>query len=114
VEKAQLKTTDRLLPRIALQMIIAWRIHYLSLLGRVCPDLPCSTVFDSSEWKAVVVVLRGKGAEKTEPTLSKMIEYIALLGGHPGRKNDGPPGPKTIWQGLQRMFDFATLWRACA
>lgn len=34
---------------------------------------------------------------------------IARLGGHLGRKCDGPPGPKSIWIGLQRMRDFVLV-----
>lgn len=112
VEKAQLKTSERLLPRIALQMVVAWRIHYVTLLGRACPDLPCSVVFESWEWKPVVVVLCGKGAETKEPTLGQMIQYIGRLGGHLHRKSDGHPGPQTIWRGMQRMLDFSLLWKA--
>jgi hypothetical protein len=112
VEKAQLKTAERLLPRIALQMVVAWRIHYVTLLGRACPDLPCSVLFESWEWKPVVVVLRGKGAEKKEPTLCEMIRLIGQLGGHLGRKSDGHPGPQAMWRGMERMHDFALLWRA--
>jgi hypothetical protein len=29
------------------------------------------------------------------------------IGGHLGRKNDGPPGTQTLWRGLQRL-DTAT------
>lgn len=112
VEKAQIKTAKRLLPRIALQMVIAWRIHYATLIGRTCPDLPCSIVFESWEWKPVMVVVLGKGAEATEPSLGKMIEYIGQLGGHLNRKCDGSPGPQTIWRGVQRMQEFSILWRA--
>ena len=112
VEEAQLKTAGRLRPRIVLQMVVAWRIHHITLAGRECPDLPCSILFDPCEWKSVVVVLRGKVAESTEPTLAEMINYIAQLGGHLNRKNDGPPGPQTIWRGMQRMRDFATMWQA--
>jgi hypothetical protein len=112
VEKAQLKTAERLLPRIALQMVVAWRIHYVTMLGRACPELPCSAVFESWEWKPVVVVLRGKGAEKNEPTLGEMVNFIGQLGGHLNRKSDGAPGPKAIWGGMERMHDFATLWQA--
>lgn len=112
VEKAQIKTAKRLLPRIALQMVVAWRIHYSTLIGRTCPDLPCSTAFESWEWKPVVVVVLGKGAEATEPSLGKMIEYIGRLGGHLNRKCDGSPGPQTIWRGVQRMQEFSILWQA--
>jgi hypothetical protein len=112
VEKAQLKTAERLLPRIALQMVVAWRIHYVALLGRACPQLPCSVVFESWEWKPVVVVLCGKGAEKDEPTLGQMVKFIGQLGGHLNRKSDGSPGPQTIWRGMERLHDFAALWQA--
>ena len=57
------------------------------------------------------VVLKQK-APRTPPTLAAMIELIARLGGHLGRKHDGPPGPKVMWIGLQRMRDFAAAWNA--
>jgi hypothetical protein len=30
-----------------------------------------------------------------------------MLGGFLARKGDGEPGVKTLWQGLQRVMDFA-------
>jgi hypothetical protein len=112
VEQAQLKTAERLRPRITLQMVVAWRIHHVTLVGRACPDLPCGMLFDRCEWEPVVVVVRGKGAHTTEPTLAEMINYIGQLGGHLNRKSDGHPGPQTIWRGMDRMHDFAILWQA--
>lgn len=49
---------------------------------------------------------------RTAPTLEEMIPLIATLGGYLGRKHDGPPGPKTMWIGVQRMRDFAIAWNA--
>lgn len=112
VEQSQFKEADRLLPRLALQMIIAWRIHYVTLLGRACPDLPCGAVFEEWEWKPVVVIFRGKEHEHEEPSLDQMVRWVGQLGGHLGRKSDGPPGPQTIWKGMARVLDYAQLWRA--
>jgi hypothetical protein len=112
VENNQLKDSDRLLPRIALQLVMAWRIHYLTLLGRACPTLPCGVVFESCEWKPLVVIFRGKAHQDEEPSLSQMIQWIGSLGGHLNRKNDGPPGPQAIWKGMFRVLDFALLWEA--
>lgn len=112
VEKSQLKDDQRLLPRVALQIVLAWRIHYLTLLGRVCPQLPCSAVFDPCEWKPLVVIFRGKAYEDQEPSLSQMIQWIGSLGGHLGRKSDKEPGPQSIWKGMLRVLDFALLWQA--
>jgi hypothetical protein len=112
VEKNQMKDSQRLLPRVALQMVIAWRIHYVTLLGRSCPDLPCNTVFQECEWKPVVIIMRGKAHEPEEPSPAQMIQWIGQLGGHLGRKSDGPPGPQAIWKGMLRVLDFALLWEA--
>jgi len=43
-----------------------------------------------------------------------MIVLIARLGGYLDRKSDGPPGPKTLWIGMQRMYDLALAWSAAA
>ena len=43
-----------------------------------------------------------------------MVEIIARRGGWIGRKCDGPPGPKAMWIGMQRLADLAAGWRAFA
>ena len=50
--------------------------------------------------------------EAGEPTLAEFIGIVGKLGGHLGRKRDGPPGPQSIWQGLARVRDFAIAWLA--
>lgn len=111
VEKRHFETVTRFKPCLAFYMILAWRVMYMMMLGRKCPDMPCDAVLTEDEWKSVYVVIRGKEPEKV-PTLKEMIYIIASLGGHLGRKNDGPPGPKTMWIGMQRMADFARAWCA--
>lgn len=111
VEKLQFESSDRLLPCVALYMIIAWRIHYLTKLGRTCPDLPCSVVFEEAEWKPVLRILRGSGAENQAPSLNVFISLVAALGGHLNRKCDGAPGPQTLWRGMNRVREWALCWR---
>ena len=36
-----------------------------------------------------------------------MIRLIAGFGGFLGRKRDGHPGPKAIWEGIQKVYAFA-------
>ena len=43
------------------------------------------------------------------PSLNEVLRLIAQLGGFLGRKSDGEPGVKTIWQGLRRIMDVATV-----
>jgi hypothetical protein len=44
---------------------------------------------------------------ETPPSLNEVVRLIARLGGFLARKGDGEAGVKTIWQGLQRVMDFA-------
>ena len=58
IEKLQLEHIDRLRPAIALYMIVAWRVLYLTMLGRECPDLPCDLVFAKETAGAVNILDR--------------------------------------------------------
>ena len=77
------------------------------MLGRVTPTLPCDAVLDPDEWHTVYVAIHRQPPPATPPPLPAMIGWIARLGGHLGRKGDGPPGPKALWTGLQRARDLA-------
>jgi hypothetical protein len=111
VEKLQLETAERFLPCLALYQIIAWRVMYLMMLGRECPEMSCDLVLSEGEWKSVYTVVKRELPRKT-PSLGEMIQLIASLGGYLGRKGDGPPGPKSMWIGIQRMTDLAMGWLA--
>ena len=112
VEELQLKTVDRLKPCLALYMIIAWRILYIMMLGRSCPNIPCSAVFEEEEWHAAYIVACRRVPPKVPPKLDKMIRIVASLGGFLNRKCDGNPGPQSIWVGMQRNKDFIIAMEA--
>lgn len=114
LEEMQLRHDLSLKPAIVLFMIVAWRLLYAMRLGRECPELPCDLVFDESEWKSVVVVLKGRAALQGKPGLGEMVGMIAQLGGYLGRKNDPPPGMKSLWIGMTRLADFALCWERFA
>ena len=103
----QLETIERLEPAILLYLLIAWRVLFFTMIGRYCPELPCTLIFDDDEWQAVDIVANQQLPPKTPPTLNDMIRMIAGFGGFLNRKGDGLPGPQTIWIGLQRTKDFA-------
>ena len=112
VEALQLSTLERLERALVIYLIIAWRILHLVTWGRDCPNLPCDVVFDPEEWQAAwIVAYRTKPAE-TPPPLSQMVRLIAGFGGFLGRKHDGHPGPKAIWEGMQKVRAFAIALEA--
>lgn len=112
IEQLQLETRERLEPALAFYMIIAWRVLYLTMLGRDCPQMPCDAVFADEEWKAVYLVTQRKPPPEQPPSLDTMVRMIATLGGFLNRKRDGFPGPKTLWIGLQRVPDFVLALEA--
>jgi len=110
VEKIQLEKMDRVKTCLAFYKIIAWRVLWLTSLGRECPSLPCSAVFDECEWKSVWRVTTKKDLPETPPPLSEFVPLLAKLGGYNNRRSDFPPGPQAIWTGIRRMTDFAIAW----
>jgi hypothetical protein len=112
VEEIQLESDDRLFPCLALYQIVAWRVHWLTMLGRTCPELSCAAVFADEEWRSVWAIMLREPVPAEAPPLDVMIRLVASLGGHLGRQHDGPPGAQVLWIGLQRMRDFALAWQA--
>jgi hypothetical protein len=112
VESLQLGTMERLERALVIYLIIAWRILHLVTWGRNCSDLPCDVVFDPEEWKAAWIVAYGCPPPDIPPSLGQMVRLVAGFGGFLGRKSDGHPGPKAIWEGMQKVRAFAIALKA--
>ena len=106
VVSLQLASLPKIERALALFMVVSWRIARLMRLGRTCPDLPASLMFDPDEIKAAYVLTQ-KPVPVVPPRLNEVVRRVAMLGGFLARKGDGEPGVKTIWIGLQRVVDFA-------
>ena len=103
---------ERLERALVIYLIIAWRILYLVTWGRECPALPCDVVFDPEEWQAAWIVAYRSPPPDTPPPLGQMVRLISGFGGFLGRKHDGHPGPKAIWEGMQKVRAFAIALEA--
>lgn len=112
IEELQFERQDRFEVCLAMYMIVAWRVLYVLMLGRECPKMRCDAVLSDAEWKSVYVIVTNKDAPSKPLLLNDMVKMIAELGGYLNRKHDGPPGPQSMWIGLQRMRDFAVAWTA--
>lgn len=112
IEELRYQEASRLLACISVYMIVAWRILFATYIGRECPELSCSILFEISEWQSVCAVVLKKQPPKEAPPLGEFMKMIATLGGHRGRKGDGPPGIKVIWTGIQVMHKLAEGWEA--
>ena len=111
VEQRRFQHIDRLLPCLAVYLIVAWRTLFACRLARSCPDIDCEAVFEPSEWQSVWTAVHRQAPPQTPPRLEAIVRLIAQLGGYVNRPNRrDPPGPQTIWVGLQRMHDLAWAW----
>lgn len=112
VESRRFETLERLLACAALYLIVAWRTLYVCRLGRSCPELDCEAVFEPCEWQAVWMVTHQEAPPTRPPSLQERVRLVAQLGGYVNRPNrNDPPGPQTVWLGLQRMHDLAWAWK---
>jgi hypothetical protein len=111
IERRRFEHVNRVLPCLAICLIVAWRTLFVCRLGRECPDLDCEAIFEASEWKAVWVAVHGKKPPRKTPRLAAMVHLIASLGGYVERPNS-EPGAQTLWIGLQRMYDLAWAWQS--
>lgn len=111
VEERQLGSAERIESCLAIDMVVAWRVYYLTKLGRETPKVACTVFFEEAEWKALYSFVRQDPTPPEEPPLLRdAIRMVASLGGFLGRKSDGEPGTESIWVGLQRLDDISSMW----
>jgi transposase-like protein/transposase Tn5 family protein len=111
IEERQLRELSRLKPLIVMYMIVAWRVMYTMMLGRICEHLECIVVFNEYEWKSAWKIgKRNQPLPEKPPSLGEFIRLVATFGGYINSKNSKAPGVKVMWKGLQRLRDFSMAW----
>jgi len=102
IEDLRFETIERLERCLAIYSIVSWKILMLTKIGRESPDISSEVVFNESEWKILQLSVN-KSVTSSAPRIADAIGMLGQLGGHLGRKHDGPPGIKTIWRGWQEL-----------
>ncbi len=111
LEQLQLEAADRIHRALATYTIVAWRLLWITYLARYHPDTPADTVLQTHQWQALYCTIhQTPKPPDVSPNLRACVRWIAQLGGFLGRKHDGEPGVKTIWQGLRRLHDITQTW----
>jgi hypothetical protein len=104
IKDRQLGTAERLESCLGIDMVVAWRLYHLTMLGREVPDTACTEFFSDVEWKALCCyVNKHPLPPEKPPTLKEAIFMVGAMGGHLGRKSDGFPGTQSMWRGLQQL-----------
>ena len=105
MEDAQLRNKDKLTKYITTKSIIAWRIFWLSRIGRLDGHYDCNVILTKIE-QTILFKRFNNGQTNTESiSVKQALNWIGKLGGYIGRNSDSPPGIITIWQGWTRFMN---------
>ena len=102
VERLQFETLERLRPAIAMLCVVAQQVMFLTKYARSHGDEPASRVCTEEERDtAEEWVLTYRYATYSIVTVRDYVRAIGFIGGFHGRKCDGQPGVKSIWDGIR-------------
>jgi hypothetical protein len=105
IEKLQERSIDKTTTLILMYSIIAVMILNTTYAARLTPELPCSLVLGEEEWKLLYCAANKTRKEPKKPyTIKEAVDYLGRLGGPKRAPSDGPPGVKTIWIGLMKLY----------
>lgn len=111
IEELQLKDAESLQKAIHVYSIAAFRVMQLVYVSRHYPDVSCEVVLTKAQWETLYMLMHNKKQiPEKPPSLQQAVMWIGRLGGHLGRKSDGPPGLKTVWQGYQQLCSAASVY----
>lgn len=104
VEDIRLAAADRLANCIALCCIVAWRVSWLTMLGRGPKSASPATVFTHAE-RALLERATPERKRDEPRDLDCYVRAVARLGGYLDRAADPPPGTTVIWRGFSCLAD---------
>jgi hypothetical protein len=102
VEKPAHEDAECIKRILAINMVVAWRIHLMTLLGREAPNLSPETLFSDLEIR--VMRLFAQQYHLPPPDcLGAAVRLVGKLGGYMNRTNDPPPGAEVLCKGFVRL-----------
>jgi hypothetical protein len=97
------ESVERLERSLAINLVIAWRIMVMTLLGREVPELPAEVLFSDIELEVLTAWANSRRYAEPPSNLGEAVRLTAMIGGYLGRKHDPPPGHELMWYGYQNL-----------
>lgn len=94
-ETSQLRDGAPIRRRLGILVPVAVRLLRLRALGRTQPDRPATAIAPP----LAIALLAARLTLPPATTAGALLRQVARLGGHQGRRRDGPPGWRTLWRG---------------
>ena len=110
VEKVYFDTCERIKRSIAINLIVAWRLLFIGLLGGKLPPLHPGILFTDIQ----IRVLKGyaiKYGHSVPETLDDALLMVGLLGGACLSKSYPHPGYMSILNGFHKLKEFEELFK---
>jgi len=101
-EDRRFETAERMAACLAVLAVVAVRVFQLRCALNHQPNEPAQQVATADEIKLMRAFLKHKSKGMT---VREFVRGVARLGGFLGRKCDGEPGVRALWQGYQRLQD---------
>lgn len=105
IEQRHLETAARRECCLAVYAVVACWLLRLVYSARATPQAPATLLLAPAEWTVLWQARHPTLPRPPTLSLRQLVREIAGLGGFLGRRGDGEPGVKTLWQGLQRLHD---------
>jgi hypothetical protein len=102
IEDRRLDDTHCLEACLAIDLVVAWRVYWLTMVGREKPDSPCDQILSEEEWHVLSAWATGTIADKA-PSVQQAIHWIGKMGGWLARGKQDQPGTTCMWRGLRRL-----------
>ena len=91
---------------MALYLMVAWRIHKITMAGRAYPDAPCDGVFEPRGVAHHLYHAASPPPAAGSTSASRDGAGPGPARGFLARTGDGEPGITSLWQGYQRLHEF--------
>lgn len=106
IAKLRLETQARLHNAISVYLIVAWRLHFITMMSRDYPEIAADYIYSAREWQTIYTMCLKKKPPKHPPSIRETTRMLARLGGFLARKHDGEPGIQTLWIGYQKLANY--------
>ena len=103
IEDRQLGDAKEIKACLGIDMVVGWRVFYMTKMSRETPAVLCTEIFEDEEWRVLYAYVKKERPSDEAIGLREAVRMVANLGGFLGRKGDGEPGVITVWRGLQRL-----------
>jgi len=102
IEDRRLDDAHSLEACLAIDLVVAWRIYWLTMAGREKPQSSCDQILNEQEWRVLSAWATGQMAN-TPPSVQQAMRWIGKIGGWLARGKEDNPGTTCMWRGLVRL-----------